>query len=135
MTQTADYIELTSSGYIDRLLQSHGWATPSPRESADEKTAPLPVDTVDRLYSSKPGPPEGTPEHAALSESQGFSYRTLLGELLYAYVTCRPDIGYAVVTLSKFGAAPSAYHYSCLKGVAKYLRRTKSWGIRFRRTT
>ncbi|KAG7370163.1 reverse transcriptase RNA-dependent DNA polymerase [Nitzschia inconspicua] len=61
--------------------------------------------------------------------------RTLLGELLYAYITCRPDIGYAVVTLSKFASAPHAYHYSCLKGVARYLRRTKHWGIRFARRT
>ncbi|KAG7343608.1 reverse transcriptase RNA-dependent DNA polymerase [Nitzschia inconspicua] len=45
------------------------------------------------------------------------------------------NIGYAVVTLSKFASAPHAYHYSCLKGVARYLRRTKHWGIRFARRT
>ncbi|KAG7341264.1 helicase domain protein [Nitzschia inconspicua] len=133
--QTADYIELTSAGYIDRLLRSHGWDTPSPHESSDDRSAPLPVDAVDRLYQSPAGPSEGSPEHADLCESQGFSYRTLLGELLYAYITCRPDIGYAVVTLSKFASAPHAYHYSCLKGVARYLRRTKHWGIRFARRT
>ena len=33
-------------------------------------------------------------EHVLLASKYGFSYRTLLGELLYAYVTCRPDIGY-----------------------------------------
>ncbi|KAG7338168.1 reverse transcriptase RNA-dependent DNA polymerase [Nitzschia inconspicua] len=115
--QTADYIELTSAGYIDRLLRSHGWDTPSPHESSDDRSAPLPVDAVDRLYQSPAGPSEGSPEHADLCDSQGFSYRTLLGELLYAYITCRPDIGYAVVTLSKFASAPHAYHYSCLKGV------------------
>ncbi|KAG7369542.1 reverse transcriptase RNA-dependent DNA polymerase [Nitzschia inconspicua] len=133
--QTADYIELTSAGYIDRLLRSHGWDTPSPHESSDDRSAPLPVDAVDRLYQSPAGPSEGSPEHAALCDSQGFSYRTLLGELLYAYITCRPDIGYAVVTLSKFASAPHAYHYNCLKGVARYLRRTKHWGIRFARRT
>ncbi|KAG7370191.1 hypothetical protein IV203_027937 [Nitzschia inconspicua] len=133
--QTADYIELTSAGYIDRLLRSHGWDTPSPHESSDDRSAPLPVDAVDRLYQSPAGPSEGSPEHADLCASQGFSYRTLLGELLYAYITCRPDIGYAVVTLSKFASAPHAYHYSCLKGVARYLRRTKHWGIRFARRT
>ncbi|KAG7340746.1 reverse transcriptase RNA-dependent DNA polymerase [Nitzschia inconspicua] len=114
--QTADYIELTSAGYIDRLLRSHGWDTPSLHESSDDRSAPLPVDAVDRLYQSPAGPSEGSPEHADLCASQGFSYRTLLGELLYAYITCRPDIGYAVVTLSKFASAPHAYHYSCLKG-------------------
>jgi hypothetical protein len=25
VNQTAEYIELTASGYLDRVLQSHGW--------------------------------------------------------------------------------------------------------------
>ena len=55
----------------------------------------------------------------------------ILGELMYAYITCQPDIGYAVTTLSKFSTSPSAYHYKLLKGVAKYLRSTILWGIRW----
>jgi hypothetical protein len=43
VSQTAEYIDLTASGYSDRVLQRHGWDTLSPRESCDEKTAPLPV--------------------------------------------------------------------------------------------
>ena len=47
----------------------------------------------------------------------------------YAYVTCRPDIRYAITLLSKFGSCPSKYHYACLKNVARYLSATKDWGI------
>ncbi|KAG7354611.1 reverse transcriptase RNA-dependent DNA polymerase [Nitzschia inconspicua] len=133
--QTADYIELTSAGYIDGLLRSHGWDTPSPHESSDDRSAPLPVDAVDRLYQSPAGPSEGSPEHAALCESQGFSYRTLLGELLYAYITCRPDIGYAVLTLSKFASAPHAYHYNCLKGLTGYVDAAHANDLRNRRSS
>ena len=43
----------------------------------------------------------------------------------YAYVTCRPNIGYAVVTLSKFASAPHSSHYTLLRKVAKYLRQTR----------
>ena len=64
---------------------------------------------------------------AAALHAQG--HRTLLGELLYAYVICRPDIGYAVTMLSKFSTAPADIHYQMLKHVAKYLRRTINWGI------
>jgi hypothetical protein len=78
---------------------------------------------------------EGTSENASLSASHGFSYRTLLGELLYACITYRPDVGYAVVVLSKFGSAPSSFHFSCLNNVAIYLRRTKYCEIRFTRQT
>ena len=63
-----------------------------------------------------------------------FQTRTVLGECMYAYITCRPDIGYAITTLSKFSCAPTAYHYKLLKGVVKYLRSTIDWGVRFRRT-
>ena len=52
---------------------------------------------------------------------------------MYAYVTARPDIGYAITTLSKFSSSPADCHYFYLKGVAKYLRRTKHWGIKFTR--
>jgi len=38
-------------------------------------------------------------------KAAGFEYRTLLGELLYAYITCRPDIGYAITPLSKFASS------------------------------
>ena len=51
---------------------------------------------------------------------------------MYSYITCRPDIGYAVTTLSKFSSAPTDYHYKLLKGVSKYLRNTIYWGIRFK---
>ena len=80
------------------------------------------------------GPLEGSKEAYALELKSGFSYRTLLGEMMYAYVTCRPDIGYAITTLSKFSTKPSALHYSYLKSVAKYLRITKHWGIRYKRS-
>ena len=41
----------------------------------------------------------------------GFAYRSLLGEILYAYVTARVDIGYAIITLTKFAAAPAKIHF------------------------
>jgi len=84
---------------------------------------------------AKTGPQEDTPEARKLADKQGFKYRSLLGELMYAYASCRPDIGYAVVTLSKFANCPSELHYTYLKGVAKYLRTTIHWHIRYRRRT
>ena len=48
---------------------------------------------------------------------------------MHAYVTCRPDIGYAIITLSKFSSEPSDFHFSMLKKVAFYLRRTRKWSV------
>ena len=72
-------------------------------------------------YHIYPGPAEGTDEHALLATKNGFSYRSLIGEVLYAYVGCRLDIGYGTATLAKFNSAPQDQHYGASKGLAKYL--------------
>ena len=61
-------------------------------------------------------------------------YRSVLGELMYAYIMCWPDIRYAVTTLSEFSTFPTQYNYSCLRGVVQYLSRIKKWEIRYNRT-
>ena len=129
--QYDDSIMLSCEKYIDRVLQTHMWTTPSEPHPSKQVT-PLPTDAVTALYKHI-GPAENTPEHAALVAKHGFAYRTLLGELLYAYVTCRPDIGYATISLSKFSTCPHDAHFTMLKKVAKYLRSTKHWGIIYRK--
>ncbi|MCE2996259.1 MAG: hypothetical protein LW863_11705 [Flammeovirgaceae bacterium] len=127
--QDDQYIAISCSHYIERVLKTHGWETPAHNESdSDHQASPLPLDATTQLYSST-GPADGTDEHGTLETAFGFNYRSLLGELMYAYVTCRPDIGYAVTTLSKFSPCPSAQHYTYLKNVARYLRRTRAWKI------
>ena len=48
---------------------------------------------------------------------------------MYVYMTCRPDIGYAMTTLSTFSVKPSEYHYGLLKQIALYLRNNAYWVI------
>jgi hypothetical protein len=93
--------------------------------------APIPADSIEQLFKDV-GPPENTAAHKALESTRGFSYQTLLGELMYVYITCQPDIGYAITSLSKFSSAPAVFHYKLLQGVAKYLRSTMHWGIRYK---
>ena len=130
ITQTKQYIEISCPGYIDRLTRAHGWDKPDDTEIKSRPTAPMPERSLDTIYTKR-GPIEGLQEYKRLQKQMGFAYRTLLGELLYAYVTCRPDIGFAVTTLAKFSANPDEIHYKYLKGVATYLRRTKKWGLRY----
>ena len=133
LSQNRDSITLSCPGYIDRVLKTHGWSTTEAHPPKTSDLTPLPDSCIPQLYKEV-GPSEGTVEHAALAQRSGFSFRSLLGELMYAYVTCRPDIGYAITTLSKFSIAPAPFHYAMLKGVAKYLRRTINWGIRYRKS-
>ena len=112
--QTRDHISILCSTYIHRVLRSHNWLTPGPNESDTTKCVPMSAEVLPQLYKEV-GPPEGSPEHANLAAEQGFAYRTLLGELFYAYIACRPDIGYVVVTLSKFAVTPCKFRYLQLK--------------------
>ena len=59
----------------------------------------------------------------------GFSYQSSIGELLFAYVLCRSDIGYAMAQLYKFNRNPAECHYILVKRVFCYLRQTKDWGL------
>lgn len=127
--QTRHFVKLSCETYIQRILQTHGWETPDQAEAG--ASVPLSEELAKKCLEAKieDCPKEGSTEHQDLQESMGFSYRQLLGELTYAYVICRPDIGYAVTMLSRFSTAPHRDHYLGLTRIAKYLRQTIHWGI------
>ena len=131
IVQARGYIKVGCWSYIRRFLKAHGWIEAGHHEKSDDSRPTPPINDrhIKDLYRAFPGPAESTPEHALLAERQGFGYRSVTGEILYTYVGCRLDIGYAIVTLAKFNTAPTAEHYIALKGVAKYLRRTQGWGL------
>ena len=81
--------------------------------------SPIPSGSIEQMFRDKDAP-EGTAAHQVLETSSKFNYRNVLGEFMYVYITCRPDIGYAITTLSKFSSKPSAFHYKLLRGVAKH---------------
>jgi len=120
---------LSAESYIRRLLKAHGWDNPSPRESSNKPKPPLQESDVANLFNLAAGPVENAPKHKALKAEQGFGYRSVLGEILFAYALCCPDIGYAVTTLAKFSTAPNVLHYKSLKHLAICLRQTQDWGI------
>jgi len=132
--QTRDYVKLSAESYIRHLLEAHGWDNPSLRELSNKPKPPLHESDVANLFNLAARPVENTPKHKALEKEQGFGYRSVLGEILFAYILCRPDIGYAVTTLAKFSTAPNALHYKSLKHLAIYLRQTQDWGIMYWRS-
>jgi hypothetical protein len=69
-----------------------------------------------------------------LSKRMGLKYRNGVGELIYALVTCQPDISYAVVKWAQSTIAPHEVHYHALRHILKYLYTTRDDGIYFWRT-
>ena len=135
--QTRDYVKLSAESYIDRMLQTHGWddekhSHRNPKRAEQSKVVPLNPAIANRLMTLE-GPKENTIEAKELAKGNGFSYRNVIGELIYAYVICRLDIGYAICFLARFSEGPHGEHYKAVKGVCRYLRATKSWGIIYQR--
>lgn len=45
----------------------------------------------------------------------GFTYRQAVGEIIYAMVTCRPDISYPIIKLSQYCTKPARVHFDALR--------------------
>jgi hypothetical protein len=63
---------------------------------------------------------------------QRFPYATILGKIVYVNAITRPDISFAVSTLSRFMAKPTT-HAAC-RGLARlldYLHNTAKFGLRY----
>jgi hypothetical protein len=132
--QTSRFIKISCETYVQRVLQTHGWESPGPKESDRPDSVPLHPDVAARIAPLE-GPAEGTPEHTELAAEMKFGYRQLLGELIYAYILVRVDIGFAVCFLARYAQNPHREHYTALKNIARYLRRTSDWGILYWRPT
>lgn len=85
------------------------------------KAARTPMDTGLNLVASK--------EKATREETM--EYQRMVGSLMYLMCETRPDIAFAVSTLSRYLDNPGAAHLAAAKRVFRYLQGTKAFGIRY----
>src|SRR4051812_36744592 len=52
-------------------------------------------------------------------------YASAIGSIMYAMVCTRPDVSYALSATSRYQANPGESHWTAVKSILKYLRRTK----------
>jgi deoxyuridine 5'-triphosphate nucleotidohydrolase len=130
--QTRDYIKLSNGTYIRKILRNHQWILD---DEYPPSLFPLPMKS-DTVYARRIE--EATPltesERLLLESKLGFTYRQAIGELIYALVTCRPDISYACIKLSQYSAAPAELHFDAVKDIFRYLKATQDDGIYYWRT-
>jgi len=60
-------------------------------------------------------------------------YASVMGSLMYVMVCTRPDLAYAVSTVSRFMSNPGKQHWEAIKWVLKYLRGTTELGLVFQK--
>jgi len=61
------------------------------------------------------------------------TYASAVGSLMYAMISSRPDIAYAVSTVSRFMSNSKKQHWEAVKWVLRYLRGTPRLGLVFQR--
>jgi hypothetical protein len=74
----------------------------------------------------KPSPPE---YHASMKTRD--EYQRKIGSVLFAAISTRPDISFAVSRLARFNQNPSNFHHEAVDRVIKYLYSTKNLCIRY----
>ena len=86
-------------------------------------------DYIKQLESAEP--PTNNQDKVHLQLSMRFNYRQAIGELIFAMVTCRPDISYPLIKLSQYSANPAHIHYEAVINIFRYLHTTIDDGLIF----
>src|ERR1700678_740132 len=103
---------LSQKSYIDSILRCYGFE--------DLKPISTPMDPNIRLTSAQS--PSTTEEIAAM---RNVPYHQAVGSLMYATLGTRPDICFAVQTVSRFNSKPGLAHWEAVKRIFRYLKGTK----------
>jgi hypothetical protein len=113
-------ISLSQAAYIDTIIVARFGLT-------DAKAQPTPM-APNITFLKEDSPADAT--HAA--RMQKVPYReAILGSLMYAAVATRPDISFAVSTLSQFLESPGEKHWDAVKRVLRYLSGSKNLELTF----
>ena len=108
--RTRRTLELVQTTYIDMMLERFGMSQCKPVST--------PAEGVLRRLEAGQGRVDP-------------QYMSMVGSLLYAAMTTRPDIAYAVQALGRHLQASGAEHVNAAKRVLRYLKGTRELGIKF----
>ena len=128
IVQTDSFTKVNCRTYLTKVLQSHNWNQPN------FSTKTLTPMHHDKKYLQKLDIATGPAlkqDRARLQHNQGFSYRQAIGKLLFAAVTCQPDILYSVIKLSQYSSCPATIHYAAAKRLFRYLCSTIDNGLHY----
>ena len=100
---------LSQRSYIDSILRRYGFQ--------DLKPVSIPMDPNVRLSSAQ----SPSTSHA-FARMRDVPYHEAVGSLMYAALGTRPDIAYAVQSVSRFSSRPGEAHWEAVKRIFRYLK-------------
>lgn len=104
-------IHISQRSYIDSIIRRYNFQ--------DLKPVSTPMETHLRLSTSQS--PSTTAEFAQMRD---IPYHEAVGSLMYASLGTRPDISFAVQTVSRFSTKPGWAHWEAVKRIFRYLKGT-----------
>ena len=107
-------IGLSQSIYLDKVLKRFNME--------NSKKGDLPIQSNTKL--SKTQSPSTEAEIAEMSQ---LPYASAVGSIMYAMTCTRPDVAFALSMVSRYQGNPGKAHWTAVKNILKYLRRTKDW--------
>jgi hypothetical protein len=107
--RAARTLSLSQAEYVRRLVERYGM------NNSKHLTTPL---AAGALLTSKDCPAVILSTPTTLS---GHTYASIVGALMYAMLGTRPDLAFAVGSLSRFSSNPGTVHWTHLKRVLRYL--------------
>ncbi|XP_068340489.1 secreted RxLR effector protein 161-like [Pyrus communis] len=111
---------ISQKSYIDKVLQWFNMQDCSSGEMSMRKG--------DRLNKSQC--PKNDLEKLSMTSKP---YASLFGSIMYAQVCTRPDLAFAISVLSREQSNPGQQHWIAAKKVLRYLQRTKSFMLTYKR--
>jgi hypothetical protein len=88
----------------------------------NNKSTPLPLGIV----LSKDQSPKSQEDHIFMADKP---YREVLGLIMYTQIGTRPDLFYAILTLSKYAFNPGIAHWQALMHILRYIKATLNYKI------
>ena len=134
VVQTRHYIKISCTSYINKICDKYLQTWMRNYTSTDDRPTPLPSDPAwMKKFNAATGDPDPKVQ-TRLAKTMDISYRSGVGELIWAMTTCRPDLAYAGVKLSQANACPHEHHFHGVKHALKYLYSTREDGLYYWRT-
>lgn len=109
---------LSQSTYIDQVIRRF--------KMEDSKKGGVPM-TKGTVLSKSQAPSE---DHE-IKRMEAVPYASAIGSIMYAMVCTRPDVSYALSMTSRYQQNPGIAHWTAVKNILKYLRRTKDMFLTF----
>ena len=119
--ETGDgYVKIHQTRYIEEILKRFGMS-----DAAGVSTPMVPNSKLSKSNGDEDFP---------LEKDGIIIYQSVVGSLMYAMVSTRPDLAFTLSRLSKFNANSTNIHMAAAYHALQYLHQTSTVGIIYRRT-